>query len=61
MITVQRIDHDPILDQKSRRACGAKSIRFDDAGPHRDCDRLNSCPDPEFRTDLFQIAVDRSG
>ena len=36
-------------------------IRFNHAGPHCDCDRLDSCPDPEFRTDFLQIAVDRAG
>lgn len=61
MITIQMSDHDPILDQKSRIACGAQLIRFNDAGSHRDDDRLDSCPDPQFRTDLFQIAIDRAG
>ena len=37
------------------------SVRLNQAGPDRNYDSLDSGPDPQLRSDLFQIAIDRAG
>jgi hypothetical protein len=40
---------------------GPPLVWLNQAGPDRNRDSLDSRPDPELRSDLFQIAIDRAG